>query len=164
MFHLFIYPALLPEEKLIFKTRPHWLTVLIPEAALAILGAFTLVYYAAYSPLQISDASLLSTLFGAAFCFVMILVLLDWLSTDYFLTDRRLVKEKGIIGRSVVSISLDRVQDVTYRFGIWGRIFNFGDIEIESAGTEGKIVFASLPRPRWLWGEIEKAIFALPSG
>lgn len=57
-----------------------------------------------------------------------------------------------------MSIWLEKVQDVTCKFGILGRIFGFGDIEIESAGTYGKIVFGFLPRPRKLQEEIEKAI------
>jgi uncharacterized membrane protein YdbT with pleckstrin-like domain len=70
----------------------------------------------------------------------------------------RLVKERGIIGKRIMSIWLDKVQDVNCRFGILGRIFGFGDIEIESAGTYGKIVFGFLPSPQRLQQEIEKAI------
>jgi uncharacterized membrane protein YdbT with pleckstrin-like domain len=61
-----------------------------------------------------------------------------------------------------MSIWLDKVQDVTCRFGILGRIFGLGDIEIESAGTYGKIVFQFLPSPRKLREEIEKAVFDFP--
>ncbi len=57
-----------------------------------------------------------------------------------------------------MSLWLDKVQDVTCKFGILGRIFGFGDIEIESAGTYGKIVFGFLPSPRKLQEKIEKAI------
>jgi len=47
---------------------------------------------------------------------------------------------------------------VTCKFGIWGRIFGFGDIEIESAGTYGKIVFEFVPHPRKIQERIESAI------
>jgi len=72
-----------------------------------------------------------------------------------------LVEERGIIGKRIMSIWLDKVQDVTCRFGILGRILGFGDIEIESAGTYGK-VFSFSPSPRKLREEIEKAIFDFP--
>jgi len=88
----------------------------------------------------------------------MIVIFLDWLCTNYYLTNLRLVEQRGIIGKRIMSIWLDKVQDVTCRFGILGRIFNFGDIEIESAGTHGKIVFGFLPLPRELREEIEEAI------
>jgi len=88
----------------------------------------------------------------------MVVIFLDWICTDYYLTSLRLIEERGIIGKRIMSIWLERVQDVVCRFGILGRIFGFGDIEIESAGTEGKIVFNNLPSPRTLAGVIEKGI------
>jgi uncharacterized membrane protein YdbT with pleckstrin-like domain len=57
-----------------------------------------------------------------------------------------------------MSIWLDKVQDITCSFGVLGRIFGFGNLEIQSAGTEGKIVFDFLPNPQKLKEEIEKAI------
>jgi hypothetical protein len=38
-------------------------------------------------------------------------------------------------------------------YGIWGRLFNFGNILIESAGTYGQIVYRGVPEPekkKWL--------------
>jgi uncharacterized membrane protein YdbT with pleckstrin-like domain len=88
----------------------------------------------------------------------MIIIFLDWICTKYYLTNLRLIEERGIIGKRIVSIWLNKVQDVTCKFGILGRIFGFGDIEIESAGAYGKIVFGSLPSPEKFREEIEKAI------
>jgi len=60
-----------------------------------------------------------------------------------------------------MSIWLDKVQDVACKFGFPGRIFGFGDIEIESARTNGKLFFGFLPLPHKLPEEIEKAILRL---
>lgn len=97
-------------------------------------------------------------LLGGAWSFVMIIIFLDWICINYYLTNLRLIKERGIIGKRIMSIWLDKVQDVTCKFGILGRIFGFGNIEIQSAGTYGKIVFNFLPSPRRLREKIEKAI------
>jgi uncharacterized membrane protein YdbT with pleckstrin-like domain len=70
----------------------------------------------------------------------------------------RLIEKRGIIGKRVVNIWLQNVQDVTCQFGILGRIFGFGDLEIESAGTYGKIIFSFLPAPKRLRQKIEEAI------
>jgi uncharacterized membrane protein YdbT with pleckstrin-like domain len=88
----------------------------------------------------------------------MLAILLHWICTRYYLTNLRLVEERGIIGKRIMSIWLVRVQDVTCKFGILGRVFGFGDIEIESAGTYGKIVFGCLPAPQRLREQIEQAI------
>ena len=91
----------------------------------------------------------------------MIGIFLHWVCINYYLTNLRLIEERGIIGKRIVSIWLNKVQDITCTFGIFGRIFGFGNLEIESAGTYGKIVFDALPNPLKLKEEIEKAIFEL---
>ena len=90
----------------------------------------------------------------------MTVIFLDWICINYYLTNMRLIEERGIIGKRIMSIWLDNVQDVTCKFGVLGRIFGFGDIEIQSAGTYGKIAFTLLPSPRKLREEIERAILA----
>jgi len=79
--------------------------------------------------------------------FAMLVVFLDWLCVNYYLTNLRLIEERGIIGKRIIFIPLDMVQDVTCRFGILGRVFGFGDLKIESAGTYGKIVFSFISNP-----------------
>ena len=139
------------EEKIIFKVHPHWLYVAIPELALAVLGfIFLNLAYALPYPIL--------AIFISALAFAMIVILLDWLCINYYLTSLRLIEERGIIGKRIVIIPLDRVQDVTCRFGVLGRVFGFGDLEIESAGTYGKIVFNFIDNPSKRKEEISKAI------
>jgi len=157
---LFVSPffLILPEERVIFKTNPHWLFVVAPEVALVVLGILILKYISLFITEQIPGSQWLLVFFGASWSFVMIVIFLDWICTKYYLTNLRLIEERGIIGKRIVSIWLNKVQDVTCRFGILGRIFGFGDIEIESAGTYGKIIFGFLPSPRKLQDKIERAI------
>lgn len=159
---LFVSPTflILPEEEIIFKTNPHWLMVVVPEIALALFGILVIIYLSYFLPQQI--LSWILVLFGAAWGFVMIVIFLYWICIKYYLTNLRLIEERGIIGKRIMSIWLNRVQDVTCKFGILGRIFGFGDVEIQSAGTLGKIIFSFLPKPRKLREEIEKAILELP--
>ncbi|GAH78227.1 unnamed protein product [marine sediment metagenome] len=68
------------------------------------------------------------------------------------------MEKRGVIGKRIVTISLDKIQDVKCKFGIIGRIFGFGDLEIESAGTLGKIIFHFIPSPRKFQEKIQKAV------
>jgi hypothetical protein len=54
-----------------------------------------------------------------------------------------------------MAIWLKNVEDITCSFGILGRIFGFGDLEIESAGTYGKMTFEGLPKPKRIKWRIE---------
>jgi len=156
----FVFPSflILPDERVIFKTNPHWLFVVAPEVALGVLGILILKYLPFHLPEQIPGSRWLLVLFGAVWSFVMIVFFLHWICTKYYLSNLRLIEERGIIGKRIMSIWLDKVQDVTCKFGILGRIFGFGDIEIESAGTYGRIIFNSLPTPTVFQEMIEGAI------
>jgi uncharacterized membrane protein YdbT with pleckstrin-like domain len=140
------------KEKIIFKVHPQWLYVAIPEFTLAILGIFFFLFASALLPQWIL------TLFVIAILFAMLIIFLDWLCTNYYLTNLRLIEERGIIGKRIMFILLNKIQDVTCKFGIFGKIFGFGDLEIESAGTYGKIVFSFIANPRKRKEEINKAI------
>jgi uncharacterized membrane protein YdbT with pleckstrin-like domain len=149
---LYVCPSfLLPNEKIIWQTNPHWLFLVIPEIALLLVGIFVIKNLSFTN--QIFQS--LTILFGIAIAFSMVVLFLNWICTKYYLTNIRLIEERGIIGKRIMSIWLDKIQDITIRFSIFGRIFNFGDIEIESAGTQGKIVFDSLPNPQKRTADIE---------
>jgi uncharacterized membrane protein YdbT with pleckstrin-like domain len=141
-------------EKIIFRVHPHWLYMAFPESLLIIFG-FVFLKLAYDVPYWII------TLFIGVWLLAMLMVFLDWLSINYYLTNLRLIEERGIIGKRIMFIPLDKVQDITCKFGILRRIFGFGDLEIESAGTFGKITFSFLPHPRKLKEEINKAILEI---
>ena len=150
---------ILPNETVIFRVHPHWLILAGPEVCLGILTALSIKYLPIL--LETIDPRLVGKIWvvlAGAFIFVGLVIFLGWLCTNYYLTNLRLIDKRGIIGKRIVSIYLDNVQDVTCKFGIWGRIFGFGDIEIESAGTYGKIVFDLAPHPRNIQERIESAI------
>jgi len=146
----------LPSEKIIFRVHRHWLYLLFPEVCLVVFFVLLKVYF----NVSVSEGYFVwvSNLVLAEMAFVMFILFLDWFCTRYYLTNLRLIEERGIIGKRFVSIWLDKVQDVTCKFGVLGEIFGFGDLEIESAGTYGKIVFSFVPSPKRLQREIEKAI------
>lgn len=158
----FFYPKyLLPGEKVIFKTNRHWLDLAVPLFSITTVCASYITLMPLFFPEDISILRELTLAFIASCLFLMIVVFLNWYCIRYYLTNKRLIEERGIIGKKTMSIWLRRVQNVTSSFGVLGRIFGFGDIFIESAGTRGKIVFDFLPAPQKLKHEIEKAIHFL---
>lgn len=55
-----------------------------------------------------------------------------------------------------MAVRLNDIEDITCSYGIWGRIFSFGNLTIESAGTYGKMVFKGMPSPKKIKWIIEK--------
>jgi len=140
------------KEKIIFRVHPHWLYLAFPEFILAILGVFFFLFAYPLLPKWILLLFLVDILFA------MLIIFLDWVCVNYYLTNLRLIEERGIIGKRITIVPLNKVQDITCKFGVLGRIFDFGDLEIESAGTYGKIVFSFIANPRKRKEEINKAV------
>jgi len=136
------------KEKIIFQTNPHLSLLLFPE----ILGIFLMITLLKYLPSQILIIA------EGILVVLLVIIFLEWTCTKYYLTDSRLTEQRGVIGKRIVTISLNKVQDIKCKFGIMGRILGFGDLEIESAGTSGKIVFHFIPSPRKFQEKIKRAI------
>jgi hypothetical protein len=62
---------------------------------------------------------------------------LDWWCEEYLVTNRRVIQVEGIFNKHVIDSSLDKVNDVVLDQTLWGRIFDFGDIEILTASEGG---------------------------
>lgn len=58
----------------------------------------------------------------------------------YKITDERLILTSGIISRKVEEIELFRIKDVTVSQGVLGRIFDVGDVKIESVDDSTPIM------------------------
>ena len=69
------------------------------------------------------------------------------LSARYVLTDRRLIVSRGILSRGISQTELHRVQDVHVRQDVVGRILNYGQVYVETAGTGGTMRLAYVPDP-----------------
>ncbi len=149
---------LLPGEKLIFKTNPHWLFIVIPVLGIFLFWLLYLLFICSFigTVLLIELVNFCIYFSSFASAFLIIVLYLDWRFNRFYLTNLRLIKERGIIGKSFMTINLENIENITCNFGIWGRIFRFGDLIIESAGTHGKMVFERVPRPMTIKWRIEK--------
>ena len=149
---------LLRDEKIIYKTNPHWLFIVIPVLGIFLFWIiymfFICSFIGAVLLIELANFCIYFTSFASAF--LIIVLYLDWRFNRFYLTNLRLIKERGIIGKQYMSINLENIENITCNFGIWGRIIGFGDLIIESAGAHGKMTFEKLPRPMKIKWSIEK--------
>jgi membrane protein YdbS with pleckstrin-like domain len=69
-----------------------------------------------------------------------------YLSTEFGVTNRRLIMKKGIIRVVINEIPLDRIESISCLRGIMGRIFNYGTVCVSGIGGM-KLVFYMVNRP-----------------
>ena len=68
-------------------------------------------------------------------------------ANDYVLTNHRLIQESGILSRRSIDSRLDKINNVEYRQTLWGRLLNYGDVEIDTASDAGVAVFRNISHP-----------------
>jgi uncharacterized membrane protein YdbT with pleckstrin-like domain len=144
---------LLPGETHVVTVHRHWVVL----ARLLVLPAILVVAVVALN-VAISmpgELRLLVTLGGLATAGLWAIVAwVRWSSTSMTVTDHRVVLESGILNRESKVIPLDRVQDVSTRQSLSGRLFGYGEVEIDAAGPTGSEVLDHVPDPHQLRDEV----------
>lgn len=146
------------DEKILMQIRKHWFVLLLQSFGLIILaitplmvGVFALATLHSVS----SSAAAIFTFFASLW------LLISWIGfaiiwTNYYLdmwivTDRRIVyvEQISFFVREVTTLSLERVQDATVRYGgIIETLLDFGTLRVQSAGAiENEVVMHGVPHP-----------------
>jgi len=132
-------------ERILLVTRQHWFVIFS-----AILGE---ILFALVVIVGVSVATLYFPM--AAFGFALVLVpvlsalrdILIWNNHEYLVTNRRVIQISGIFNKDVVDSSLEKVNDVKMSQSFFGRIFDYGDVEILTASEIGVNLFKRIGDP-----------------
>lgn len=105
---------------------------------------------------------LVLALFWYILTFSIVLVnYLHWYFNVYIVTNERIVDVDfvNMVYRQLASMRIAKVQDVTYKVnGVIRSIFDYGDVLIQSAGTEENFIFEAVPQPQQVVKKIEELI------
>lgn len=72
---------------------------------------------------------------------------LRWRNERYILTDRRVIHLRGIVNKSTMDSSLEKINDVQMRQTFFGRMFNYGDLEIQTANENSDNYLSNIRAP-----------------
>jgi uncharacterized membrane protein YdbT with pleckstrin-like domain len=70
---------------------------------------------------------------------------IDFLNTELSVTDKRIIGKAGFISSASLDAPLNKIQNVTVASGLFGKIFKYGNIEIQTAGDA--IAFVGIKDP-----------------
>jgi len=137
----------MPGERLVLQSHPHWWYFWkYVAAALVVLVLFVLGFWA--------DGGLGSFTLWLALAALLVVAVatglqfLQWRTTSFAITDKRVAYQSGLVSRRGVSIPLNRVNNVNFHQGVIARMLNNGTVTIESAGETGESVFSNIPEPQ----------------
>jgi uncharacterized membrane protein YdbT with pleckstrin-like domain len=134
-------------ERILLKTRKHW-SILFGNITLEIVLIIALI--GAVIAVATMTAFPMATL-GLVLVLVplagMVRDFLVWYNRQYIVTNRRVIQISGLFSKDVVDSSLEKVNDVKMSQSFFGRLFDYGDIEILTASEVGANVFRSIGEP-----------------
>jgi uncharacterized membrane protein YdbT with pleckstrin-like domain len=68
--------------------------------------------------------------------------------TELAITDRRVIEKSGVLSVTTAEATLDKVQSVSFRQGIFGKIFNYGTVVIQTAAKMGAEGLRGIKNPK----------------
>jgi len=151
-----------PDEQVIFQGHPSWRAILGFYLKGILIAAIVGVL-----------AKLFGSGGGSVFLFVLAVILVTVLigfikrvATTYTITDRRLNIKRGIVSREIQETRLERVQNVNYRQSVYQRIMQIGDVDFDTAATEGgnDFVFSGVANPGVVVHRVDQATGASAPG
>ena len=142
-----------PGEEILYRAQVTRLTLapLLGLAAAALIGAAV-----AQAHFQSPPAAL--TLLALAAVVGAVYLWKDFIrrANDYVLTNHRIIRETGVLSRRSMDSRLDKINNVEHRQTFWGRLLNYGDVEIDTASETGAALFREISHPL----EFKNAILA----
>lgn len=135
------------DEKLLLVIRHHWLKLVLPIFVWLLITALAFIF----APPQIALAIALVVALYPGYLF------LEWKYNIWAVTNMRVVDEAGFFTRYCKESPLDKINNVEYDQSMWGRMFGFGDVEIQTAAEMGDTTYKMIHYPNLLKDTITHA-------
>ena len=132
-------------EKMLLVTRQHWFVLfgnILLEFVFIIILLVALTIALVLSPFIAVGYVVLLIPMGS-----MVRDLLIWYNRQFIVSNRRVMQVNGIINKNVIDSSLEKVNDVKMSQSFFGRIFNYGNVEILTASELGVNLFQRIEDP-----------------
>lgn len=107
----YVLQTMSENENILYRAKFHWLYTFSAYLVLLLLGW---------------------VLIGI---FIFFRMMINKWTSEIVLTDQRLVYKTGWIKRNTQEVTLNRLEEINLNQGFWGRIFDFGKLDIHGTGV-----------------------------
>lgn len=125
-------------ENVVLVIRPHWL-ILVWPVILTVIGVIAGIYLGGYGyiiPL-------------ALICYLLYKII-QRNNNLWAVTNLRIIDEDGVFSVNSKESPLDKINNVTYNQSLWGRIFDYGNVQIQTAAEIGATTYYMVEKPKKL--------------
>lgn len=145
-------------ERSIFETRTHWLSMWKPVLILLAAAAFLYVTYFRLEPSSALPLLRKASLLLFVLCALFFAYRELYRRRDiWVVTNLRVIDERGIFTLFTKESPLEKINNLSYEQNIIGRLFNYGQIEIQTAAEDGATIYTLITNPKRLKDEIATA-------
>jgi uncharacterized membrane protein YdbT with pleckstrin-like domain len=135
-------------EEIARDMRPHWKEVLFPAILFVVM-----VPVASYLAAIVPEGDAQQWLRGAILVLALLIIgrfaaypFFRWLTTEYTITNRRVITRVGLLTRTGRDLPLARINDVHFEHSnVLERMLGCGTLVVESGGERGQLVLADVP-------------------
>jgi uncharacterized membrane protein YdbT with pleckstrin-like domain len=146
---------LLDGERIVYRARLHW-TIFLKSIVVVLLGAALAIVLGIYEP----DYWYLGAALAGVGLLLGIPPLIRYTSTEYAVTNKRLLSKIGFVERESDETLLSKIEAVAVDQGVLGRVLGFGTLTITgTGGTEES--FPRIARPLEFRRQIQNQVVAL---
>lgn len=144
------------DEQLILEARKHWF-LLVRPAFWAIIFIFaTIIAYANAGSEAIAIGNILLVL-TIIIVLYFVYRIFDRKTNIWAVTNSRIIDEYGVFSHNAKESSLEKINNVSYTQSIFGRMFNYGDVQIQTAAEMGSTTVRFVSSPRFLKDSITES-------
>ncbi len=151
---------LFPTEKFRGEWKKHWIH-LLREFIIGAVATFIIGWLTGY----LAGHNLSSLVSVVVILWLIIMAYVGWRVADWYfdrfiLTNKRIMVVNGLVARTVGMMPLVRVTDMKYTQSPLGRMLNYGNFVVESAGQDQALrEVKSLPNPNELYLRIVEEMY-----
>ncbi|MBN9107028.1 MAG: PH domain-containing protein [Propionibacteriaceae bacterium] len=141
-----IDPQLLGQGEVeVLSLRTHAKALIRPALVLLLIAVAIGVAFALLPPEWVAAAWWVIVVLGLIAAAIWVLVpFLNWWTTTYTFTNRRIITRRGILTKSGHDLPLTRINNVAYNRSLTDRMFGCGSLELTTAADE-PVVLDDIP-------------------
>jgi uncharacterized membrane protein YdbT with pleckstrin-like domain len=144
------------EEDVVLVLHRHWFILSIKVSLVIIFTFLPFVALVVFSSLIVNYGliAIFSFLWVTYYLFLwfwLFYVITMYTLDNWIVTTKRVIDslQNGFFNRRVAELQLNKIQDVSYRVeGLMATFFNYGIVEIQTAGKDNKFFFEQVPNPQ----------------
>jgi len=138
-------------EKKILEIKKHWLVLARPFLALVVFLVATIIFFDSSS--EVGFGFLVITLIIALY---FIYRIFDRKVNIWAVTNLRVIDEYGVFSHNAKESPLDKINNISYQQPLIGRIFNYGNVQIQTAAEMGATTYRFVTSPKLLKNTVTK--------